>query len=486
MTRRIFVAPVVGLLLAAAPAAGQILQNRLATEALSVVSGVGTSRLDGMGLRLAAADENNEANLFDLGDNPAGLLADRDAWSLDTRWTHQERYESDPRTRGFNYNGNTYSAFAGFRHAGRLAIGGGYEFLDGRLRDRSNPITRFSQNTLRMVYNQNFGRLDAGLELRVGSESEDVRNAHQDYLIEHKTSAMIGIAGAAYHLHDYVTVAARGALDRSSVDGVSRSDQHEDDLAWDRPSGSAEAQLFVSHPRLDGGLVFGREKGAGEEILSAAWSPLFRFNPTNYFVRFESRTFTDEHTTDYFRTKWEARLIPDRVGLAASFRRGASDYMVRSDPVVVGSREASDQSLTQSEFGLGGHMLFLNQRLMLGAEYFRGGQKLEDRNILTGYTEETSTNSLNLGGEYLMLENLAARAGWGLRTQKNDDGLVAGPAPDYRARPQGTFDETTASVGLGYIPRGGILQVDAAWTVGLASDLDVSQNRVSLYARLLF
>lgn len=486
MTRRWLLAPALGLLLVSGAVRAELLEERLATEALSIVTGIGTARPDGMGLRLAVFDENNEPNLLDLGGNPAGLLSDRDAWSIDTRWTHQERYEADPRARGLNYLGNSYEAFAGLRHEGHLGIGGGFEYLDGRLRDRQNPTTGFTQGTLRLVYNQNFGRINSGLEFRYGTESEDVRNSTQVYLIEHKTSTYLGIAGVSYQLHDYVTVAGRGVLDRTTIDGVARSDQFEDDFAWDRPSGAAEAQVFVNHPRLDGGFILGTRQGAGEENLDAAWSPLFRFNPGNYFVRFQSRTFTEDRSTDYFRTRWQLKAIPGRLGLAAQARHDASDYTVTSEPVVLGSRDARDQSLSRSEFGAGGHMLFLNQRLLVGAELFHGSMNLEDRDILTGYTEKTTVNALSAGAELLVLENLALRSGWGIRAEKHDDTLVDQAAPDYLARSQGTFDETTASIGFGYIPRGGILQIDAAYTVGVSSDLDVSQNRLSLYTRLLF
>ena len=101
---------------------------------------------------------------------------------------------------------------------------------------------------------------------------------------------------------------------------------------------------------------------------------------------------------------------------------------------------------------------------------------LDRPTTFTGFTNKVSTTSLAVGTEYLALENVAARAGLVFSSDDRtfDQGL------------SGTYGTSAASVGVGLVPSGGILQMDAAYTITLHSGLDVDQSAFSLYARLLF
>ena len=124
------------LVLAGSSAAG-LLNERISRQPFGIEFGPGQARLDGMGLSIAAPDENNEINLFDFGDNPAGLLADRDAWSVDARYSHRERFDRDPESRGIEYLGDIYSVLAAFRNTGSRAIGVELDYLDKEIRKAS-------------------------------------------------------------------------------------------------------------------------------------------------------------------------------------------------------------------------------------------------------------------------------------------------------------------------------------------------------------
>ena len=475
----------VPVLLAAAaiPAArAEFLEERTTRNLVPIQYGVGTTRLDGMGLRLAARDENNEINLLDYGDNPAGLLTDKDAWSVDVRLSHRERVERNPALSGFDFNGNTYSVLAGYRSSGIQAMAGGYDYVDSRIRQKDNSPTEYKDSQYRFLFNRMVRKFSFGFEFRYGDESEDLINPGRIYFIEHTAKNYKGIVGLSYPIHEYVTVAGLGNLRRASITGEASSDAHLDTFDWSRPSGGLEGQLFVNHPRVQGGASIGKTKGAGEETVAIGWSPLFVFNPSNNFVRFDKRVFTEKRDQSTFRTRWDFELVPDFATLSGSFNNESSDGEIRNIPTVVGSRSAISESFDASELAVGAGLLMLDQRLFAGAELRRQEQTYEDKDPLTGYKQDLSINGFNFGFEYLVLENLATRAGFGVRSEDRGDSRD----PEETSGGTGSHGATTASFGLGLVPAGGILQLDAAYSADVSSGWDVDQNHFSLYARLLF
>lgn len=465
----------------------QILEDRLLREPIGPDLGWGQTRLDGMALRFAAPDENSEVNLFDFGDNPAGLLDDRDAWSIDTRWGHRERFDRHPDRRGLEFNGNNYSFFGSVRRAGHQAFGGGIDYIDTRISSRGSIPTQYKLTRYRLVYNHHFGRLQSAFEIRHHSEGEE-RLGDAFYQIEHESSGMTGILGLSYAVHKWVTLAGRGALNRSDISGRAAGDSYEDTFDWERPSGSVDGQAFVHHPRLRGAVSFGRGEGAGEEILNAAWSPLFIYNPTTLFVRFSATTFTEEEEYNEFRTRWDADVIPGQLQVSGLLATRNRDYSAQAEPTVLGSRGTRTLTLDQSLYGIGGSTKLLSQRLLLGAEISGSKETFEDFDVLAGYREETTTSQFSAGGEFLLSESLALRSGLTFRsTDINDtDPDPSINPPGFVSRAQDGGAEQLLSLGAGWMPSGGILQLDAAYTIGIASDYDISQNQVSLYARLLF
>lgn len=478
------------LALAAASAgavSAQLLEDQLLREPLGLGLGSGQTRLEGMALRFSAPDENSEVNPFDFGDNPAGLLDDRDAWSIDARFGHRERFDRHPATRGIEFNGNNYSLFAGIRRAGKQAFGGGIDYLDAKMTRRGEDPAQYKLSRYRLLYNHQFGKLQTGLELRQQSEEVE-RFGDTFYQIEHEMSGLTGVLGLTYAVHDWIALGGRGSLTRNDVTGVAAGDAYEDTFDWERPSGSVDGQVYVTHPRVRGALTFGRGEGAGEEVLSAAWSPLFIYNPTNLFVRFSTTTFTEENEYDQFRTRWDVDVVPDVVQVTGLLVQRNTDYNSQAEPTVIGTRGTRSLTLDESQYGLGGSAKLLQQRLLVGAEISGSKETFEDKDLLTGYTEETTVSQFSAGGEYLVGESLALRTGLTFRStdfEDRDTSPTSSP-PGYIARPDDGGSEQLLSIGAGWVPSGGILQLDAAYTVGIGSDYDISQNQVSLYARLLF
>jgi len=461
----------------------ELIEQRIGQEPIRLTYGTGTTRLDGMGLRIAAPDENDEINLFDFGNNPAGLLADRDAWSVDFRMAHQEYVERDPRLSGFDYKGNTYSFLGAYRRTSDQAFGGGYDLIQSNLKRNGESRSRFDNIRYRFLYNRLFGPASFGFEFRYENEVEDLQNPGRLYYIEHNTDAFTGVAGLSYPVHEYVTVAARGDIRRSTVNGTAQSDEFLDKFDWNRPKGSADAQVFVTHPRLKGGLTVGKLKGAGEENVEIGWSPLFLFNPTLRFVRFEREPLTEKASTDRLSTRWEYEAVPGLFSVAGAFRSESSSNLVVAVPTVSGSESSSDVDSDYSDFGLGGNLLLAGQRLFVGGEFHSVNDKVTDHDPLDGFILERTTSTFSVGAEYLLFENLAIRNGWAVRSE---DRKASSGNETLDLGLTGTYSATTASFGVGLVPRGAALQLDAAYSVDLSSDLDIDRSGFSMYARLLF
>ncbi|TPW15584.1 MAG: hypothetical protein FD129_862 [bacterium] len=463
-----------------------LLNERISREPFGLGFGPGQVRLDGMGLSIAAPDENNEINLFDFGDNPAGLLSDRDSWSVDARYSHRERFDRDSGSRGIEILGDIYSALGAFRSSGTSAVGVEIDYLDTKLQTGAGDAYKYKQNQFRLLYNQMFGGLGAGLEFRYQDESEDQTAGDNFYAIEHNSARLTGLLGLSYEVHRYASLAARGAVERGNIEGRASGDSYDDSFDWEQPAGSVEGQLFVHHPRVTGAVTYGVTEGAGEETINAAWSPLFVFNPGPYYVEFESTTFTDKSEVDLLRTRWEFQVVPQVARIAASYTTSGRDYSVTANPLVVGSRNDRELTDDQSQFGLGASLTVLKDRLLIGTEYGQLSYSLEDLDPLTGYVEDTTIGQFSLGGEYLAADNLALRTGLSFRSIDRDDTLSPTPAQDYQARRQGSVSEQLLSLGAGWVPRGGTVEVDASFTTGIGSDYEITQNHVSLYARVLF
>ncbi len=477
------VAGVSVLLPAPALVHAELIEQRIGLEPIRLSFGPGTTRLDGMGLDISAPDENNEINLLDYGDNPAGLLSDRDAWSIDFRSSHREYVERDARLSGFDYKANTYSLLAAYRKTSHQAFAGGFDLVESSTRLRGTPRIDFENIRYRFLYNRLFGKASFGFEFRFENEIEDQINPQSIYFIEHDARSMVGVAGVAYPIHEFVTVAARGDIRRTQIDGVAKSDAFRDEFDWDRPSGSAAAQVFVNHPRVTGGASLGRTEGAGRERVRVAWSPLFVFNPSIRFVRFERETLTEKMSSDRFSTRWQFEAVPGFLSLTGALTTVSGSQQVTSVQTVAGSRLSSSTETDDSDFGLGGNLLLANERLFLGGEFHSVSAKLVDLDPLDGFTLERTVSTVSVGGEYLFHENFAVRNGWGVRTE---DRSGASDSPGFDPGVTGSYSATMASFGLGFVPRGGALQLDAAFSTDLSSDLDISQRGFSLSARLLF
>lgn len=472
-------------LLIGAAARAELLEERLILQHASLLYGPGTTRLDGMGLRFAARDENNEINLLDFGDNPAGLLADRDSWSLDTNFSHQELGERSPDSFGFNFRSNSYSLLGAYRRPGVHAFAGGVDFFESRIFEEGRPLADFSNSQYRLLYNRQFGRYGLGLEFRYRGEREKLLQPGAIYLIPRSTQAATGVVGVSALVTPGITVAGRADLRRATLDGESKTDDHDDTFTWKRPNGSASGQLFVDYPRVKGGVDVGQLNGAGEENLDASWSALFVYNPTAYPVRIEKTTMTEKQEVTHLRTRWQLEVIPEVANVFAAYgERNATITTVVAAGVDNG-RISADETLDRSELSFGGSLTLLQERVLVGAEYWSEDVDYEDTHPLTGSTRGLSTSGIRAGAEFLALPNLAVRAGLGRRT---DERTASAPERNLAFEPGqiGSFDATTVSLGLGLVPTGGILQLDAAYMVDVQSEADVRQNQFSLSLRALF
>ena len=276
----------------AAPADAQLLLERLFLWP-GVVEGPGQVRLKGMGgFQIAVPDENNEINLWDYAQNPAGYGDDRDSWGLDTRYTHDEFVDRSLTSTRDDLNFNTGFLELGYRRPGKIGVGGRliYSELDARIVEAAS--TSYQLSGFSLFINKYFGQnvsVGAGFTSR-GDTRDEVTNAV--YNINHSGSRVNGILGVAYTPVEGVLLGGKAELGQSTIDGESIGPFHTDTFEWTRPTSLVAVHGFLSRGRVNRGADFSRGNLEGDETVRASWSERFVFNPTNEVITFDATTFT--------------------------------------------------------------------------------------------------------------------------------------------------------------------------------------------------
>ena len=442
--------------------------------------GAGTVRLDGMGgFEASVADENLQINLNDFSLNPAGYGDDKESWIVELRYGHQELTERDPRTPGNDIFVNEGAFQGGYYRPGKFGAGAQINFADVNTRTANfgDDTNAFEIMAARFVANAYvLPSLTVGADFIFSGESEEVGTSSL-YNINHEASTMRGALGVAWIPLEGITLGAKGQIISSSVEGTSSGDFHTDTFDWSRPGGQVSLHGFIDRSIVKLGVDYRREEINGDESVRISWSEKFIFNPGPESVTGTLNTFSEKRETDVFR----ARLMVDvtsSLALSAATTIGSEAVDVKSNPNAIGSRVAHELSSDVTTFPGGASWKLLESRLLVAAEVKVSSS---DSDLL--FEEETFTGTLDattfrLGGEYFLGEAIMGRLGLVLR---NDD-FVNSVEEDLN----GSYATTKLAVGLGIVPKGGILRVDLALDTVLDSDLDNKETAVSGYIRQLF
>jgi hypothetical protein len=467
-----------GLLLGgAAPLRAQLVLDRLALIPARVITAEGTVRLDGMGgFEAAVEDENFELTVHDFSGNPAGFGDDRDSWSIDLRYSHQELVERKSGLTAENdVRLNDGSLLLGFHDPGRIGVGGRLDFSEVSARDVTQTREQYEVVGFSMIISKYMSRwLATGVEFSHTGEKEDVFSG-AIYNISHESTTTRGGLGVGVGVTSGVVLGFRGQVIANQVDGESRSSRHNDLFDWERPGNLISLHGTLDRGRLRGAVDYTRQDLEGQESVKISWSERFAFNPTNEEYTDEVRTMSEDRLSKQLRTRWRLDVLPELSFSFASLNAD-EELSVITNPNALGSLLPGWVETSQRALIGGLSSVLLDQRLLVAVEVKDAEAKVREE--IEEVRTETSRSEflVRLGGEYLLGERVAGRLGV---TRSWESFEIDGMKDD-------DYTTTNLAVGLGILPAGAIWQLDLAYDVNVDSDLETDWSRFSAYLRYLF
>ena len=472
---------------AAGAATAQLAAERLASFPTPIQQGTGRVRLAGLGgFETAVADENNEINLLDYSGNPAGFSDDRDSWTIDLRFSHAEFEEGTTSRFRNDVKVNDGTFILGYHVPKRYGFGGALDYVEAKTLDAFSNTNTLDVVGLELIGNLYLlEKLSLGLRGGYTGENQDLSTT-EFYAIEHEGDRPHIGGGAAFSPVSGVTLGLRADAFPTSLQGTSASSTHEDSFTWDRPGSDWSAHLFVNRGRLAVGADYDQLSVEGKESVRLSWSERFVYNPSPDEYITETDTFSEDRSTKTFRTRAQLHVTP-ALNVSAAWGTSDGDFKVITNPNTLGSLPEGVAETSASELLGGGSYTFLEDRLMLAGEVKIRSNDL-DRSTSTTRVEVAEDDlTLRLGGEFLVGEKLAARAGIvrghkELTTRLTDeDGNVT-----EQADQTGTFNSWRLATGLGIIPWGAIWQLDLAYDLTLSADDGEDLSHFAAYIRYLF
>lgn len=469
------------VLVLAVPAQAQLAYSRLEFSPVRVGFGPGTVRLDGMGgFEVSVQDENNEINLNDYIGNPAGFGDDRDAWSLDTRYTHREGIDRSNLLSGDDVRINDGSFLAGYYNPGVFGLGAVINY--GEAETRNNPFDTNEQ--FKLAGGEVRGNyypwkwMSLGIGLGFGGEDQDLFTDDL-YRINHSASEFRGELGVAVKPVRGITLGLLGQIENQTIDGDSRDGFHTDTFDWTRSGGFVSAHALVNRGRVDGAIEYRRGERSGEEIGNLSWSTRFLLNPSLDTRNVEVRTFTENRESDIFRTRWMLKIVPETFNFGISYEGVSDTSRVIANPNEMGSLQDLDAQVSRDIVTAGVSWIGVERRLMVAAE-IQGGRLEVSQYRPDGRSLFRQDQILGrVGAEFLLGEVLVLRGGY---TRAEDElDLPTGEEMD-----NGIYTTSTLHTGIGIVPSGGIWQFDFAFDLDIDNDLDGDRERFSAYLKYLF
>jgi len=479
---RIWGAVALGLAIAR-PGSAQLLLDRLVNGSIPAAVELTSVRLDGMGgFQTAVKDENRQINLWDFSRNPAGFGDDRDSWSAEILYGHNESNDNNDYLRGDDLKQNEMGLQFGTHHPKRMGLGGFVNYGKAESQtfpDQGNDLELAGWGVMGNKYLAK--NISLGLLFSMRGEKSDALST-DIYDISHDGNTLRGGGGLSWMAVRGLTFAGYAEYSSVSRDGESRSGAHTDTFTWDRSGWIWSAEAFVDRGRVQGALDYRESNQDGREEGDLSWSQRFPFNPTDESYNQTTVTFSEVLGDQEFRTRWNVDVVPRVLNLSAAYAWLGQDVSVVTNPNRIGSLPATDRSASFNTLILGGSWTTVGSRLLLGGEYQTGSKEVTEAS--TGVLlEKLDDWLLRVGGEYLIGESFVGRLGM---IQHNES--YSGISPEER-----TFDSTFLTVGLGIIPEGGIWQLDLAYQPEIRSQIDPDlpgverdRSRFAAFVRYLF
>jgi hypothetical protein len=457
------------------PAMGQLAADRFAGLPAQPALGLGAVRLSGMGGFLAAVpDENQEISLFDFSSNPAGFGDDRDSWTIDIRYSHAKYVEGTGSLAGNDVSVNDGTFALAYHQPRRFGVGGAIDYSEANARDVAETQESYKIAGFRLIGSKYlFSKFIAGLNLGYSGEDQSVSSS-EVYIIEHKATVPHVGLGVAYLPVTGVTLGFRGDAFPTTIDGTSASSTHEDSFNWERPATAWSAHAFLDRGRLEGGVDYTRRKVEGKESVRLSWSERFVWNPTPRNLTLETDTFSEDRTAEALRIRARLDVVPKRLSVSGGFASSNEDFTVLSNPNALGSLTRAKAEGSSTLWLAGAAYTMMRDRLLLAAEIEQSSLEFDRVSAVDDYRRNRDNLSLRVGGEYLVGEKVAVRAGL-IRGNSDLETLVANdPEMTYlkSEAKSGSFGSWRLATGLGFVPQGGIWQLDFAYDI----TLDSAQN----------
>jgi hypothetical protein len=419
--------------------------------------GAGSARLDGMGgLVLAIPDEGRELNLRDYGGNLAGILWDSDASRVDLWYRAADdvgdlRNAQRTRTRNRTELGESGTTLSWLVNPRRLF---GAEVALERL---GQQVEGSDRSVVRNPTWNVFGAQQYGSFVLAGGvgfirDDQSLRTGDV-FGIMHNSSGTRYVGAVAYRRSPFV---AGLGVERqvNTITGASHDESrfHEDELTWKRPVGIYTGSLhWEPGEKIKGSFRGQTSRIDGREEARISWSDRMPDNPGRTNLLITVGTFEEEVRRNVVGSRWESRPF-DLLHLGAEWESGQIKEVVTEGGNFKGSRRAEDSKRSWTRLGLGGGYELAGGRLQVGADGWYTRRTSEQR-LIGGKSKVTGrTVELRAGAEWFVAGSLALRGG-AARTAADSD----------VDQPRTLLAGNGFALGMGYLPHGGLYQIDAAF-----------------------
>jgi hypothetical protein len=455
----------IGLALAPVTAEATVREWLMGRDGMNpnLLTGTPSVRLDGMGdVALCVPDEFNEINIHDFAGIAAGILDDGDSWTIDTWLSGNTLALERSGSAAEHRTGN--SGFEVVYRSGTVAIGG---VMDWRYYETdANPGDwyRVRGPVRSAIYNQLIGNFTLGVKIGQEVENEN-RHSTDFYNIRHEQSRWVGQFSGQYYLGE-ATLAAAWDFERGTVIGKSIDSQrfHEDTYEWTRPLDrySIAAVMPVGEIAEAGIRGSFMDRDGGESVL-ISWSGESPENPSNDDLLTEAITFSEKESDVFATTFW--RIYPGgglTLGALAEFRQW--EYDVVEGLNFKGSNREGKWSRDAITFGIGASYR-VNTRFMIATQATAVQTEWTTENDGIGLEGTAVYASVTGACEYFLADEIAVRGGIQIASDDSNND---------EANSLSLIQNT--NIGVSWLPRGGMFQVNGALKFGRSRPWDEDAN----------
>lgn len=443
-------------------------------------------------LGLVIADENNEINLSDFGANLAGIAEDRDGWSVEG-WGGRIKNLDD----SLNPTGSSDSRInnsldqdlggidAVYRKPGRRALGVTALYDAQQTAATGGNAAKLSGPNFSVFWNEIHGPISAAVRLGTWSDNQNLVTTDV-FGISNSSSGSVTTLASAWTWRGW-RIGGQLELDRSIIRGVSADPGgfHDDEFNWNRPVTRLRLNLIRPEgKRLAFGVNLTSLSINGSEEGTFRWSDRFASNPSrlNYLVRVPTFQEKERDWGVEGRSLYRLTSALNLGGYASyqGFKTNVDDDPSGNLPGSL-SFQDSDNKVWKLGAGLGG--TWVQDRLRAGVEGYAQGQSVSS--VLQRVTVDTKSRNyaLHAGLEWLLPSRIALRAGY-----------LQGTLDENVDQPYNFYRNNGFTVGMGYLPMGGIVSLDAALRIlqqrpgysGGGSDTKTRVQDLEFGARFLF